>query len=298
MSAPVALTRWLGGKRWLTSKHPHQIPAPAAHGRAFDVFAGSGVVALHWLAMGVRVVLADTNARLIGCYSALKERPEALIGALATEVSAYTDAADQRADYHARRAALNLAAPDSIEGAALFLFNVRAGFNGLYREDKRGNVNTSWGDPLNTDKSGQRQHVRNRDLVHADELRAISALLQRAEIRLGDFAATSDDAKKGDALFADAPYADPAKAAFTTYSAGGFTLADRQRLSTCLRELDQRGVRWTATDAATEHARATYGLWTVEEIQVRRSCSVNGKGRGHATEMLIRNWQPATERGR
>jgi DNA adenine methylase len=126
--------------------------------------------------------------------------------------------------------------------------------------------------------------------VRADELRAISALLRRADIRLGDFAATSADARKIDVIFADAPYVDPAKAAFVGYSKGGFGLKDRQRLSAWLREMDRRGVRWTATDAATDHARATYGLWAVDNVQVRRSCSAKSEGRGKAPELVIRNW--------
>jgi site-specific DNA-adenine methylase len=115
--------------------------------------------------------------------------------------------------------------------------------------------------------------------------------LQRAEIRLGDFEATSSDARKGDVLFADAPYVDPSKAAFVGYSKGGFTLLDRQRLSAWLREMDRRGVRWTATDAALSHVRATYGLWTMNEVQVRRSCSAKSEGRCMTAELLIRNWQ-------
>jgi DNA adenine methylase len=289
VTTPVALSRWLGGKRWLTASYPHMLPIPKRGARGFDVFAGSCVVALHWLSLGFRVVIGDTNPRLIGCLRNLQERPDAVIGTLEGEANAYTDAADQRADFYMRRRQMNSMHPDGLEAAALFLFMLRAGFNGLWRENRRGECNTTWGDPL------FHHRVRScgiaRDLVRADELRAISALLQRADIRLGDFETTSADARKGDALFADAPYVDPSKAAFVGYSKGGFTLRDRQRLSAWLREMDRRGVRWTATDAALPHVRATYGLWTMDEVQVRRSCSAKSEGRGMTPELIVRNWQ-------
>ena len=45
--------------------------------------------------------------------------------------------------------------------------------------------------------------------------------------------------------------------------------------------------------AATDHARATYGLWAVDNVQVRRSCSAKSEGRGKAPEIVIRNWSEA-----
>lgn len=282
MTAPIAIARWIGGKRWLTIGYPHLLALPRRGGRAFDCFAGSCVVALWYLAQGFRVVIGDTNPRLIGCLRNLQERPEEVIEALAGFAADYAIDADQRAFFYALRAHLNTCLPETVEASALFLLMLRAGFNGLWRENQRGECNTTWGDP----KPG-------KDIVSADELRAISALLRRADIRLGDFAATSADARRGDSLFADAPYVDPAKNAFVGYSKGGFGLKDRQRLSAWLREMDRRGVRWTATDAATDHTRATYGLWLVDEVQVRRSCSAKSEGRGSAQELIVRNWYPA-----
>ena len=289
MTAPVAISRWLGSKRWLTASYPHLLALPRRGGRAFDCFAGSCVVALWYLAQGFRVVIGDTNPRLIGCLRNLQERPEEVIEALAGFAADYAIDVDQRAFFYALRAHLNTCLPETVESSALFLFMLRAGFNGLWRENSRGECNTTWGEP----KDRKKKSFLRKDLVGADELRAISALLQRADIRLGDFAATSADARRGDVSFFDAPYVDPAKAAFVGYSKGGFGLKDRQRLSAWLREMDRRGVRWTATDAATDHARATYGLWAVDNVQVRRSCSAKSEGRGKAPELVIRNWSEA-----
>lgn len=273
--APIALTRWLGGKRWLTAAYSHTLALPRRGGRAFDCFAGSCVVAFWYLAQGSRVVIGDTNARLIGTLRNLKDRPEVVIASLVAIESAHRASPDHKADFYARREHLNSADPAEVGTSAVFLFIMAAGFNGLWRENLSGACNTTWGDPKPC-----------KDLVRADELRAISALLARSDIRLGDFTETSADARRGDVLFADAPYAGN----FVGYSKGGFGLKDRQRLAEWLREMDRRGVRWTATDATTEHTRATYGLCHVDEVSVRRSGSATAKGRGRAPEMIVRNW--------
>lgn len=288
---PVALFRWQGGKRWLVAGYQHTLPSPSPRGRAFDCFAGSCVVAIHWLKLGYRVVIGDTNARLIWTLRNLKTRAEDVIAVLATIAAAYQASPDQRADFYARREHLNRLDPSDVGASALFLFILRAGFNGLYREGPSGDCSTAWGDPFAQAHDAKKWPVR-ADLVQADDLRAIAALLSRADIRLGDFEQTTADARRGEVLFADAPYAgEPkGKAVFTTYSKGGFSPKDRQRLAAWLRMLDARGVRFTATDAA--HAVTTYGLWRVEPAMVRRSGSGKAEGRGEAKEIIVTNWTP------
>jgi DNA adenine methylase len=274
---PVALSRWTGAKRWLAATYPHWLPLPKPGGRAFDCTAGSCVVPFWYLRQGIRVVIGDVNPRLVGTLRNLQRRVRDVVAVLAEIAEAYRRAPDQRADFYERRQHLNRLDPADVGASALFLFVLRAGFNGLYRENQSGECNTTWGDKRECD-------------VRADELHAISALLQRADIRLGDFEETSSDIRRGEALFADFPYVK--RGAFTTYTKGGFTLADRLRGGVWLRHLDRRGVRWTATDAATDHALATYGLWHVERVDVRRSGSGKAKGRGSAQEVVAMNWLP------
>lgn len=292
---PVSLTRWLGSKAWLVRAYSQHIPEPEGRRRAFDCTAGACSIPLHWLARGHRVVIGDANPRLVGCLRNLQERPEAVIGTLAAEVSAYTAAKDQREDFYARRGHLNRLAPESLEASALFLFVLRAGFNGTYREGANGDCSTAWGDPLNSKQysiKGAAPRPWRKDLVRAEELRAIGALLQRADLRLGDFEATSADIRRDEALFCDPPYVD--RSAFVGYSRGGFNLQDRLRLAAWLRDLDKRGVRWTLTDVATPESMAAHGLWAVDVVTVRRRIAGNGT-REPACEVIVRNWQSAKD---
>lgn len=275
---PVALSRWLGSKRWLTAKHPRLLPMPRRNGVAFDVTAGGCSVPLWYLAQGCRVVIGDTNARLIGCLRNLQQDADNVIAILASLAAMFATEPDRKAFFVATRDMMNTEAPEDPFCSARFLFVLRAGFNGLYRENSKGACNVPFGEPS-----------RGKDMVRAEELRAIGTLLQRAVIRLGDFETTSAGAGKHDALFADPPYVAPG--AFVSYGKGGFTLADRLRFGAWLRDLDRRGVRWTVTDTRSDHALSTFGLWSVDEVSVRRSVSATTKGRGKASEILVRNWQ-------
>lgn len=301
-TAPVRLCKWPGGKAWQVAAYPHTIALPTRGGRLFDSFAGSCVIALWALSQGYRVVIGDTNPRLIGTLRNLKTRCEDVIAVLATIAAAYAAAPDQKADYCARREHFNTLDPADVGASALFLFIVRAGFNGLYRENSSGDCNTpvgdcttAWGDPLNVQGKSYASRGNKpfrKDLVQADTLRAIAALLARADIRLGDFEETSRDIRRTDTLFADAPYA----GTFTGYSKRGWTRKDRARLGAYLRELDRRGVRWTATDSAAHGALSDYGLWHITPANVRRSGSCKAEGRGMAAELIVTNWLPPTRK--
>lgn len=265
--------------------YPKRIPSPSRQGRAFDVFTGAGALAIHWLKEGRRVVMADANPRLIGCYQAIRDQPALFVDELRTLETRYRHA-EQAGEAAAKlcfgllRDEMNASPPDTMTSATGFLFVVRAGFNGVYRVNQRGICNTPTGKP-----------AAGKDLVQEGELRALHKLLRRAELHAGDFEGPCMDARRGDAVYFDPPYvADKGRPAFVSYAAGGFRRRDQQRLAVVLRDLDMRGVRWLLSDAATENAGSVYGLWNVTEVDVRRSCSGKSKGRGTARELLVTNW--------
>ena len=280
-----SLGRWPGSKRWLPVLYPARIPTPSSRGRAFDVFTGAGAMAIHWLRQGRRVVMADTNPRLIGCYRAIRDQPGPLVDALRDLEIRYRLAEmagedEAKARFGHIRDEMNGENASTLESAAGFLFVVRAGFNGVYRVNQSGVCNTPTGKP-----------AAGKDLVREVELLELSKLLQRATLHTGDFEGTCDGARRGDVVYFDPPYvADKGKPAFVSYAANGFRRADQKRLASVLRDLDTRGVRWLLSDAATEVAGSVYGLWNVTEVDVRRSCSGKSSGRGTARELLVTNW--------
>lgn len=283
-----AIDRWLGGKRWLVRQHAHYLPRPASRARVYDAFTGGGAVAVHYLRLGYQVVMGDANPRLIGCYAHIQQATDWLIVGLAELAGEHADAQARgmlsaKAHFADVRARMNASDPESLVSAACFLFVLRTGFNGLYRVNRRGVCNTTYGEP----KPG-------KDLVKAEEVRALAKLLERAELRVGDFEAVVAPAKRGDFVYFDPPYvADKGKPAFVAYAPGGFTRKDQARLGVVCRELDGRGVRWLLSDGASDAAGETHGLWHVTRVPVYRSCGAKAASRTTVTELLVSNFSPS-----
>lgn len=235
-------------------------------------------VSFHYLREGHRVVIGDVNPRIVGVYRNLRERPAHVIELLTGFAMAH-HAAGERAEqvYFYLRDVMNGADPASPLASAAFLYNRRTCFNGLQRENADGENNVPYGHPS-----------PRKDLVQEAVVLAVARALQRAEIREGDFLVTTADARRGDIVYFDPPYV--GEDGFVGYSVGGFSKEDRKRLGMVLRDLDQRGVRWLLSDKDADHARAVYGLWNVVEVSVRRSGAASPKGRGHAQEILVRNF--------
>ena len=295
---PDSLGRWPGSKRWLPALHAKRLPSPSQRGRFFEPCAGAAALSIHYARNGHRIVLGDTNPRLIGVYRHLLADARAVAAELAAIVARHDAAEDKKAFYFEQRAAWNGTDVESVASAAGFLFVMNAGFNGVTRFNRGGGCNTPYGEP-----------EPGKDLVRTAELVALGALLRkaRAEVVCGDFEVTVAPARRGDFVYFDPPYVRPSKkkgraddapapkrgesgAGFVGYSANGFTLADRKRLGIVLRDLDRRGVRWMLSDISAEHALEVYGLWSVVEVDVKRSVAAKGDARGRAREVIVTNF--------
>lgn len=175
-----AVLRWAGSKR-------RQVPAlldlaPTAFDRYVEPFAGSAV-----LFFGLRpkaAVLGDTNESLMSYYRWVRKAPKAV-----HQYAAEAEAAD---DYYGSRAAFNRL-KNGAPKAGLFLYLNNRCFNGLYRENTRGEFNV----PVGT---------RARALPSLDEIQLTSVVLQAAELRQGPFTRTLTDAHEGDFVYLDPPF--------------------------------------------------------------------------------------------
>src|SRR5690606_24057647 len=102
--------------------------------------------------------------------------------------------------------------------AARIIYLNKTGYNGLYRENSRGQFNVPFG------------RYKNPAICDEPNLRAASAALQRAALESRHFETVLDKAKPGDLVYFDPPYHPVSKtASFTSYGKDGFG-EDSQRL--------------------------------------------------------------------
>jgi DNA adenine methylase len=292
------LLKWAGGKRQL-------LPAlrqhyPASFDRYIEPFLGSGAVFFDLLSAGRlhgRVVrLADANPDLIGCYQAVRDQPEAVIAALrglqrehrARGSECYYEIRDCRFNPARAEGALAPAAGRYDAAlAAMFIYLNRTGFNGLFRLNRSGAFNVPAG------------RYAKPTICDPDHVRAVARALSADGVSLEclPFDKALGDAREGDFIYCDPPYAPVSRTAhFAQYTAGGFTESDHRRLLTALIAGAGRGAAIllsnssapTIVDAYTAPPVKMAGL-AMHRVPARRAINSRAALRGPVEELIVTN---------
>lgn len=272
---PQPLLKWAGGKRWLVDVLVPRIEAAlpdrntstaAVSGMYIEPFVGGAAVAI---AVGhrnrhVRMRLNDAVKPLIDFYDAVRRMPGAVAWALQ---SLAAEGLDEATYYRVRAEERRSLA----QRAARFLYLNKTNYNGLWRENSRGEYNVPY---------GKRKVVRFPDEA---ALLAVSEALCLASLSTGDFQVVIDSAMPGDVIYADPPYAQT----FSNYKQGGFTSDDHDRLAGALHDAWARGVTVFATNTDCPLVRDLYSWATFEETEERRAINSDGKGRAKVPCLLI-----------
>lgn len=293
----LALSKYAGSHLWLVEGRPEAFPRAALGCASHVPFCGAGSPVFGIYAGCRPLVISDKNPRLVNAWVQVRDDVEAVIerlNYLAQERVGFGTldlaAFDVEGRRHFERVRAELDIGTLADRAACMLFVLRAAYNGLWRVNKTWGCNSPYGKP-----------EPSADLVRADELRQMSALLRGAEIRCESFEATLKPAARGDATYLDPPFQDT----HTAFCADGAEWVHRQptlpglgvqstreRLAGLLHDLDRRGVLFTLSDADTPITRELYAGWGFEVIQRQNSITCKGDERSDgAAEGLWRNWQ-------
>ena len=130
----------------------------------------------------------------------------------------------------------------------------------------------------------------NPRICDADNLRAASRALQKAELRCGDFAAVAR-AGKNDFIYFDPPYVPLTRtASFTSYTSGGFGPTEQIRLRDMALKLKRRGVGVLLSNSGVPVVHELYADGASRKRaawHARRMVSCQPSGRGGVRELLI-----------
>ena len=187
-----------------------------------------------------RAILADSNRDLVACYQTVRDSVDELLTELSRLASEherlgsalYYDVRDNR--FNPQRASLSSngtlrVQPDSL--AAMFIYLNRTGYNGLFRLNADGQFNVPAG-----------RYAAPR-ICDESNLRHVAAALQGPGVAVEHlrFDRVVDNAKPGDFVYFDPPYAPVSKTArFTSYTAEGFDRGDQEKLRDTMIELSRR----------------------------------------------------------
>lgn len=300
--------KWAGGKRQLLPLIRRFYPPSFDH--YIEPFAGSAAVFLdlHNLGRleGRRVLLADSNWDVIGCYQAIRDAVGEVIAELHALATAhgqlgpalFYDVRDRR--FNPLRRAISAGArggPYPPALAAMLIYLNRTGYNGLYRLNAKGEFNVPAG------------RYRSPRICDEQNLRRVSAALRRRGVSViaRGFEDALDQAKPRDFIYIDPPYAPVSRTArFTAYTAAGFGVEQQARLRDAVVTLARRGC-WVLVSNSTapeirrlyvEHAPAADAGLQAFEVPARRAINSRAGARGPVMEFLITNVRPESDDGR
>jgi len=284
-SKPTPIVKWVGGKRQLQSqilKSFELANFDSDNKTYFEPFFGGG--AILFALQPRNAVINDLNSKLINLYQQVRNDVEGLIriaGDLRDEYNLKSaDLESQRSFYLEKRKSFNEVSESGLSQAALFLFLNKAGFNGMYRENSRGEFNIPF---------GKKSTLK---VFEEENLKAVSAILQQVEILNGDFAsAVENSAQPGDLVYFDPPYVPlTATASFTSYTKDGFELHMQKKLAQLANELTERGVKVAISNSS--EARGLYDpYFKGEPLQASRMLAANPASRADVTELLFTNFE-------
>ena len=272
--------KWIGGKNQLLSELMKYIPDN--YNDYFEPFVGGGALFFN-LQPKHKVYINDRNSALIGLYNQFKDDSNynQLIELLNLWEEFYNkelSTADEKSMmYYEFRKEFN-----ETKDPKLLLFLNKVCFNGLYRENRKGQFNAAW---------GKKDKISLYDL---DNFKNIKSLFDyygdNLIITNDDFEKILSFCKSGDLIYFDPPY-DYANDGFTNYNSDNFYKEDQIRLFNAFDYLSKKGCYCILSNNNTEFIRNLYKDYNLNIVKAKRKVNVDSTKRGDVEELIITNFK-------
>lgn len=269
--------KWAGGKRQILHEIVALMPKDFRDRTFHEPFFGGGAVTF-WMEPE-RGTINDINPKLINFYVVVRDHVDELIE------DAKTHKNEKEYFYKARKEFNEIVRNGfeipNVRLASLLLYLNKTAFNGLYRENKKGEFNVPFG------------RYKNPKIVDEERLRKASEVLKKLEIYNEDFTYIVKVAKPGDLVYFDPPYHPISEtSSFTSYSKEDFSKEDQERLRDVCLELHEKGVYFILSNSYVKPVRELYeGIDGIEMFKIYAKRAINSKAdrRGTVPEMLVTN---------
>lgn len=268
---PRPFLKWAGGKGQLLDKLMGVVDSASPFQRYHEPFVGGGALFFELARQGLlheTPYLSDTNPNLIETYVGVRDRVEEVIERLHEHARCHS-----KDYYYSVRANVP---DDLVARAARIIYLNKTCYNGLYRENSKGEFNVPFG------------RYRNPAICDEENLRAASEALQGADISTRSFETVLELARPGDLVYFDPPYHPVSKtSSFTSYAKDGFSEADQRRLASVFDQLAQSGIRVFLSNSMTRLVRDLYSHFEIVEVRANRALNSNAHRRGKISEALV-----------
>lgn len=267
--------KWAGGKRQLLNQIKERMPKE--YNDYYEPFIGGGAVLFEL--QPEKATINDINTSLINVYRQVKDNTDEfieLVNKLDSEM--WEDGKEYYLDIREKYNDKLLKKEYDLELAALFTFMNKHCFNGLYRVNKKGLFNV----PYNKSR---------RTSIEEEAIRETAKYLKTVNILEGDFEEACKNAKKGDFIFFDSPYAPLNPTSFEAYTKEGFDVESHKRLAKLYDKLTERGCYCMLTNHNTEFINELYSNkgYRIDVVSVKRMINSDASNR-KGEEVIICNY--------
>ncbi|NJO82030.1 MAG: Dam family site-specific DNA-(adenine-N6)-methyltransferase [Blastochloris sp.] len=288
--------RWAGSKASLVDAIASRLPGLID--TYYEPFAGSAALFLHLAEEGRirRAVLGDGSPAVAATLEAVRDDPHGVTAGLADvnrELNRVRQTVYKAQAYYQLCARNLIRRQEPARTAALFLFLNQTCFNGLWRTNREG--------LLNTPPDLARVAAWRPD---PDPIKHASRLLKttNAEIRHADFSRTlgvalgSEGQRNQSVVYLDPPYLPETASGFKSYTSEGFRPSDFADLMELVAQLTLRHHRVVLSTSI--HPLAMSTIWSlaetgrlpganVETLSTRRRIAASPERRGNRDELLM-----------
>lgn len=244
-------------------------------GRYHEPFTGGGALFFELYRRNLlgskQAYLSDNNESLVTAYLGVRDAVDEVIALLAVHKTAHG-----KEYYYQVRAQT----PETLaERAARTIYLNKTCFNGLFRENSRGQFNVPIGS------------YTYPPILDEANLRAVSKALKHAVIEQRPFQSVLEHAKAGDFVYFDPPYHPvSATSSFTRYDKRDFGPEDQRELAEVFGKLAKRGVYTLLSNSWTPFILELYAGYPIEQVFANRAVNSRGDRRGKVPEALVRSF--------
>lgn len=298
MADPKPFVKWVGGKGNIVGELNKFLPEyfdELQNVTYIEPFVGGGAMLFYILLNHnniTRVVINDLNPDLIRCYQLVRDNPITLIDILTEFEEDYLSLrlSERSAYYYLRRKEFNQRNLNEDYRAALFMFLNRTCYNGLYRENSKGQYNVPAGKYINPT-------ICNKEIIMADHelFNSINFVIRRP----GDYFHIKKNLSKKyhNFIYLDPPYRPlNITSCFKEYSSSPFGDIQQRELKEFCDVLSQKRcmLMLSNSDSIDNNGNSFFDIlyegYDIQRIQASRSINANADRRKKQTEVLIRNY--------
>ncbi len=262
-TAVSPFVKWVGGKKSIIKQLTSRVPKTYIGYE--ECFVGGGI--LFFTLQPSNACLSDINKYLILTYQAIRDNVKGVIAELEKHYTLH-----EKQYFLKARKVFNNNEFDSVKVAGLFIYLNKACYNGLYRVNKNGEFNSSFGS-------------YGKIILNKINLWNVSQALQGVTIKNRSFEEVEPE--KGVFYYLDPPYYHT----YNMYDFSRFNDEQHEKLAQKCHDINDAGGYFMLSNSNSDFIRDIYKGFNIENLFSRQRISCTVDQRKLKSELLIRNYE-------